>query len=95
MSDLDAFLHARLDEDEANEHLDRISAEDRAALLADFDAGESPEYPHMEVGFGRWLAEVQAKRTILGLMGDPDAMILRVLALPYADHPDYRPEWRP
>jgi hypothetical protein len=21
--------------------------------------------------------------------------VLRVLALPYTDHPDYRPEWRP
>lgn len=67
MSDLVAFLRARLDEDEQTEHLDRISAEDRAALLADFDVGESPEYALMEVGFGRWMAEVQAKRAILDL----------------------------
>lgn len=25
----------------------------------------------------------------------PPSINLRLLALPYADHPDYRPEWRP
>jgi hypothetical protein len=27
--------------------------------------------------------------------GPPDMALLRLLALPYADHPDYRDEWRP
>jgi hypothetical protein len=26
---------------------------------------------------------------------DEGVMLLRMLALPYADHPDYRPAWRP
>lgn len=54
----------------------------------------------------RVLAECEAKRRIMGLvtqMGgyyEPDAgrvgaEVLRALALPYADHPDYRDEWKP
>jgi hypothetical protein len=54
----------------------------------------------------RVLAEVEAKRQILAWIDrvaisgqvtwsfDADAPI-RLLALPYADHPDYREEWRP
>jgi hypothetical protein len=36
--------------------------------------------------------------TILGEWGDDPCdrdMVLYLLALPYADHPDYRDEWRP
>ncbi len=55
----------------------------------------------------RVLAECEAKRRIVELIrrdnGDwcsPDRlglgeMVLETLALPYADHPDYRDEWRP
>lgn len=59
----------------------------------------------------RWLAECEAKRRITELaiehqgyvdheLGGPDTdpdeiEILRVLAVPYADHPDYREEWQP
>ncbi|MFI6296725.1 DUF6221 family protein [Nonomuraea sp. NPDC050790] len=45
--------------------------------------------------------EVEAKRALLGLWSratsyDRRGMYsLRTLALPYADHPDYRLEWRP
>ena len=55
----------------------------------------------------RVLAEVDAKRRILdwcermahvdgygGLMARDARMIRRLLAQPYAEHPDYRPEWR-
>jgi hypothetical protein len=47
------------------------------------------------------LAECEAKRQIIDwtqgwrivpFTGDS---LLRCLALPYADHPDFRPEWRP
>ena len=53
------------------------------------------------------LAEVEAKRRIVNAIGeaDPHAAyitatftgwdVLRLLALPYADHPDYDPSWRP
>jgi hypothetical protein len=52
----------------------------------------------------RVLAEVEAKRRMMELhdhcddwaYGDPSTCPeLRLLALPYADHPDYREEWRP
>jgi len=50
----------------------------------------------------RVLAECEAKRRIVDLCGDhpgwsnPSPMgdrVLRYLALPYADHPDYREDW--
>lgn len=40
----------------------------------------------------RVLAEVEAKRRIVFEVAMP---VLALLALPYADHPDYREEWRP
>ncbi|MFJ2676419.1 DUF6221 family protein [Streptomyces sp. NPDC087525] len=49
----------------------------------------------------RVLVEVEAQRALIDghaadshwcPMGDG---LFKVLALPYADHPDYRPEWRP
>ena len=57
----------------------------------------------------RVLAECEANRRIVALHGevDPcdahdgatfetvDCETLQVLALPYADHPDYRQEWKP
>ncbi|MFJ9113001.1 DUF6221 family protein [Streptomyces sp. NPDC102283] len=57
----------------------------------------------------RVLAEIDAKRSVLDLAerardyhetfvnGFAAALenTLRLYALPYADHPDYRPEWRP
>ena len=56
----------------------------------------------------RVIAECEAKRRILLFAQDPQRWspaaaradpetveaVLRCLALPYADHPDYRPEWR-
>ncbi|MFF8459107.1 DUF6221 family protein [Streptomyces albidoflavus] len=52
----------------------------------------------------RVLAEVEAKRSMIGrisnhalIMGQDEVhgSLLRSLALPYSDHPDYRDEWRP
>lgn len=61
---------------------------------------------HRTVIQSRVLAEVEAKRRIVELHEDhvravgeglsaTTRTILRHLALPYADHPDYQPEWRP
>ncbi|MCX5202510.1 DUF6221 family protein [Streptomyces sp. NBC_00237] len=53
------------------------------------------------------LADVDAKRRIVDGIADADPHgahitgmftawdVLRLLALPFADHPDYQPEWRP
>ncbi len=46
----------------------------------------------------RVLAECEAKRRLLGwarIEHRNTNPVLRLLALPYADHPDYREEWRP
>ncbi|MFI9200191.1 DUF6221 family protein [Streptomyces sp. NPDC053048] len=49
----------------------------------------------------RVLAEVEAKRRLIeDTWGGPDhedmwLHHMRLLALPYVDHPDYREEWRP
>ena len=41
-------------------------------------------------------AECEAKRRIVENAQDPgDDLFVAILALPYADHPDYREEWRP
>ena len=81
------FLSARLDEDAAH-------------LPEGFDCWYPPE---------RYAAEVDAKRGIVDLLtyatpghgprrtpfGPDQEAVLRYLALPYADHPDYRREWAP
>jgi hypothetical protein len=87
MRDLIEFLLARIDEDEQNVHswwhLQSVAVLDRA------------------------LAECEAKRRMIGHYTGVDwsrepaggqeyaAGFLRLLALPYAGHPDYRSQWRP
>ena len=89
---LTEFLTARIDEDEE---------------MANFGAyGPSPDragWTRYSPAAMRMLAECEAKRRIvdryayLYTHGDSGDMrwVLPLLALPYADHPDYRPEWRP
>jgi len=43
----------------------------------------------------RVLAECDAKRRIVELISSPGPQALRLLALPYATHEDYLPEWKP
>ncbi len=85
--DLVRFLFERIAEDEA------AARGARAARV-----------PSGLFGPARVLAECAAKRGIVeiqrtDLVDDPEDWradeILRLLALPYADHPAYRPEWRP
>jgi hypothetical protein len=44
---------------------------------------------------GRVLAEAEAKRRIVVNAMEPCQWVLRHLALAYADHEDYREEWKP
>ena len=87
---LSEFLLARIAEDEmqARKH------------LLDADRHGWGSYP------ARVLAECDAKRRIVeladrddnwryGMHSEAIGEVLRLLALPYADHPDYREEWRP
>jgi hypothetical protein len=121
VSDLVAFLRARLNEAEA-----------RAKFAVSLSHGDDPDWhewyewgwhsEYREGGSGSMflpgcpspaqvLREVEAKRRIIDLDGDwpygaemeageavtgwSDAIdrVLRLLALPYSDHPDYDPAW--
>jgi hypothetical protein len=88
---LTEFLLARIAEDE----------EDARSVHWE-DAGIGSDDPIRS----RWLAECEAKRRIVEGMtvtaevegGGYEIALrdaLRALALPFADHPDYREEWRP
>jgi hypothetical protein len=86
MTNIIDFLNARLDEDTALPHA-------REALPDDADewrsgmAIESPEQPEMAVGFGRWLAEVEAKSHLVNMH---DATAWRWAGFPRADkHVEY------
>jgi hypothetical protein len=95
MADLIEFLMARIAEDE---EWARLSA---GPLYSDAEPG-TPGYS------GRVLAECEAKRNLLNWhrqydtdeAGEPHGRedqcpTWRLLASPYADHPDYRSEWKP
>jgi len=99
MSDLVDFLRARLDEDEKD-------ASHNAGLHAEwaYESGDGEGYLPTFSGptADRVLAEVEPKRRIIEwaieyMEGDYapwNETCLQLLALPYADHPDYRDEWR-
>lgn len=101
MSDLTDFLLARIAEDEA--------AASKAGSFTPWTATfQNDNYGHLTVQPDRVLGECEAKRRIVEM--EPDCAFdrfqrvawdyhhettLRFLALPYADHPDYREEWKP
>jgi hypothetical protein len=104
------FLLARIAEDEADARraaaADGLGPvwragtkwEDMAGIYA--NGGEVADMPDTDVAphIARWdparvLAECDAKRRIVTECGWVTVMAL--LALPYADHEDYRQEWKP
>lgn len=97
--DLAEFLLARIAEDEAEARrlVERYGCEDDTYWAANADDVV------ITLGLGRALAECEAKRRIVerAMPNESDdprterGRILRVLASVYADHPDYREEWRP
>lgn len=109
MDDLIAFLLARLDENERHvERLRELAAEDNAwrddeeeesrvdRYTADLDAkrhivnmAKIEIEAHPTTRSWDWWSERAVARN--GVWED----ILPLLALPYADHPDYREEWQP
>lgn len=104
---LTEFLLARIAEDEAvaeaaREHEYLSAARDASALRW---VRDSLGYGTVFANSGRVLAECQAKRRIVEMVGGgvnvhrpgdcQDCDLLRALALPFADHPDYREEGKP
>lgn len=97
------FLRARLDADERVARA--ASAESWADEYGEFRSRGGDNFAHvLRHDPARVLAEVEAKRRIVDLCdtetpetgGLPLAIrTLRLLALPYADHPDYDEAWRP
>jgi hypothetical protein len=98
--DLIEFLRARLDDDCAVIADPSVPGYESCQL----SNGPRREYWNKE----RALAEVDSKRHILdwcaridppyglgGILAGQARRILRWLALPYAGHADYRPEWAP
>jgi hypothetical protein len=102
---LTEFLLARVVEDEDRIihefDCDRFNVYDYGSRYGECDCNAT----------SRLLAECEAKRRIVATMqeavdvaNDPDTIelsaytqgaLLKLLALPYADHADYREEWRP
>lgn len=101
MSGLTEFLRARLDEDKqaARRALDWWDS-DREAGYFEWPSREASTHVARHDP-ARVLREVEAKRRMLDdVWGGPDHEEMwdhhvRLLALPYAQHPGYRPEWAP
>jgi hypothetical protein len=94
------FLLARIAEDE----------KEASSYLADLDENPPSVHDMVQVGWieagspERVLAECEAKRRIVATCTGYEwestnargyDEVLELLALPYADHPDYREEWKP
>ncbi|MER8220860.1 DUF6221 family protein [Streptomyces sp. NPDC094143] len=88
----------------------RLGPEEKGRIVADCGGfGARPVAVHAAAHDpARVLAEVEAKRRVIerctavqGLLLDDFTAehladeVLALIALPYADHPDYREEWRP
>ena len=102
MTDLVAFLRARLDEDEAQAKLIRSQLAKTEATLT-FSVYELVPEGQLRRDVGvydpaRVLREVEAKRRIIEWCETEGRWYMGpvlYLASAYSDHPDYREEWRP
>lgn len=85
--------------------LDRIDEQESVFRRGGRARGDAVEHPDLE----QLQAETNSKRRIIGtaqqllvlrdlpnekVVREAAAQIIKELALPYADHPAYRPEWR-
>ncbi|NUQ98588.1 MAG: hypothetical protein HOY79_19215 [Streptomyces sp.] len=99
---LGAVAHLPILEERSEDRMEHIARHDPARVLAEVDAKRRiiaayeqtaqlkwPDDPNMILTVKDRIMN-QAIGRVEGLM-----TALRLLALPYADHPDYRPEWAP
>lgn len=109
MDDLITWLRAQLDADLARvPKLGEIALE-LSAKYQDPPSEQPLEHKaYWELSRASWelKSQVESKRRIIGLVTDAGAQfgdgyteayrdVLRLLALPYADRPGYREDWRP
>jgi Family of unknown function (DUF6221) len=110
VNELADFLLARIDEESALAAAADQDAQQLGPITDDLPAGsEDRRVAHMfRWSPARVLAECEARRRIIeDYLAQLDShragwdartprdLALRALALPYADHADYRSEWRP
>ncbi len=96
MDDLIAFLTARLDELEREVSEDPIATSEQAYILADIAAKQriiTEVVPKVDALDDTLEGEYGAGAPI-GLH-EESALLLRLLAAPFARHRDYRQEWTP
>lgn len=95
MSDLTDFLNARIDEDEA------VAREVGPATWSEAHSAKSQGVSSLMWDANRILAECEAKRRATALLtrseGPVDAAtvqaLLKIMALPYVEHRDFREDW--
>jgi Family of unknown function (DUF6221) len=108
---LEEFLLARIAEDErmATPVQDHPMFDGTGIMITDYGRGPRMGINSNVAAYmarfdpARVLAECEAKRRIVKLVSDVKWTgsyavrdeVLETVALPYADHPDYLPEWRP
>lgn len=73
---------------------EHIAENDPARVLAEVDAKRRIISQHIPVGYGNVCLSYCHTRLPMQQQDWP-CLTLRLVALPYADHPDYRPEWAP
>ena len=107
MDDLVQFLRDRFDEEMAEaQAAEKRTTTTRRMIQGQWveDTVQPAEWRRSVWPPARVLREVEVKRRMLGrieshalLMGRDEIHgdLMRLLALPYADHPGYREEWRP
>lgn len=106
--DLVTFLRARLDEDEAVLRESLISGGGDYHACSDEGLHLDPDRASAEIGMKRRIMQHDQDWQVTlhsaidgygeaGCTGYRMAMewTLRTVALPYSDHPDYDPEWKP
>jgi hypothetical protein len=107
MSDLTHFLLERIDEDER--HARKLAEADRRPVLSLASTVNHPGRILLECEAKRQIVEhckhgdwtdpmegtSETLRSLLLEENARDGDVLALLALPYADHPDYDASWRP
>jgi hypothetical protein len=96
VSDLAAFLIDRIDEEISYARTLAPDYDGYVKGLTSDAATRAALGPHLATySPARIIADCEAKRRLIVRWRELHPDVLRLLALPYADHPDYNADWRP